>query len=61
MLRLISLLCRDERGVAATEYAVLVVFVALAIALGAQGLGTSIGDLFTNIGTNIAKAVVPTP
>jgi pilus assembly protein Flp/PilA len=61
MLRLISLLYRDERGVAATEYALLIVFVALAVALGAQSLGTDIGGLFTTIGHNLSTASVPTP
>lgn len=61
MLRLIRLLYRDERGVAATEYAVLVVFVALAIAVGAQVLGNDISTLFNTIGTNLSSTTVPTP
>jgi pilus assembly protein Flp/PilA len=46
---------RDERGATATEYALLVVFVAVAIALGAQTLGSSINNLFSAIGTKIAN------
>jgi Flp pilus assembly pilin Flp len=61
MLRLIRLLYQDERGVAATEYAVLVVFVALAVAVGAQVLGTDISTLFGNIGKNLSDTVVPSP
>jgi pilus assembly protein Flp/PilA len=61
MLRLIHRFHRDERGATATEYALLIVFVALAIAGGAQVLGTNIGTLFTNIATNLLLAVVPTP
>lgn len=61
MLRLISLLYRDQRGVAATEYAVLLVFIALAVAVGASTLGTNISTLFDSIAKNIANAVIPNP
>lgn len=61
MLRLIRLLYRDDRGVVATEYAVVVVFVALAIAAGAQILGADLSTLFENIGKNLSGAIVPTP
>ena len=46
MLSLINRFRGDERGASATEYAMLIVFVALAIAVGAQTLGTDITDLF---------------
>jgi len=49
---------RDERGDTATEYAMLLVFIALAIAVGANVLGGGINTLFTNIGNEI-KAVQP--
>jgi len=39
MMSLIARLRRDERGASATEYAMLIVFVALAIAAGAQTFG----------------------
>lgn len=61
MLSLIHSFYRDERGATATEYALLIVFVALAIAGGAQVLGTNIGTLFTNIASNLLLATVPTP
>ena len=38
---------RDESGATATEYAMLIVFVALAIAVGAQTFGNTLGNLFT--------------
>jgi pilus assembly protein Flp/PilA len=46
---------RDERGATATEYALLIVFVALAIAVGAQTLGTGISSLFSTIGADISS------
>ena len=45
----------DERGATATEYALLIVFVALAMAVGAQTLGSKIRTLFTNIGTYLSN------
>jgi pilus assembly protein Flp/PilA len=45
----------DERGATATEYALLIVFVALAIAVGAQVLGQSINNLFSQIGSYISS------
>jgi pilus assembly protein Flp/PilA len=47
---------RDERGATATEYAMLLVFIALAIAVGATALGGGINTLFTNIGNEIKEA-----
>jgi Flp pilus assembly pilin Flp len=46
---------RDERGATATEYAMLIVFVALAIAVGAQTLGTGISNMLNQIATYIAS------
>ena len=46
---------RDERGATATEYALLIVFVAVAIAGGANVLGQSINSLFNEIGTYISS------
>jgi pilus assembly protein Flp/PilA len=51
----------DERGASATEYAMLIVFVALAIAVGAQTLGNDLSGLFTRIGTTLVGVTVPTP
>jgi pilus assembly protein Flp/PilA len=44
----------DERGATATEYALLIVFVALAIAAGASTLGTGISNLFSQLGTLVS-------
>ena len=54
----------DERGATATEYAMLIVFVALAITAGAQTLGSNISTLFSNIGTyisSITPVIPPVP
>jgi Flp pilus assembly pilin Flp len=61
MLSLFRRLYYDERGATATEYAMLVVFVALAIAVGAQTLGSGINDLFTQIKTTLAAITLPSP
>lgn len=61
MLSLIKRFYRHERGATATEYAMLLVFVALAVAVGAQTLGTDISDLFGKIGGALTAATVPTP
>jgi len=53
MLSLIARLRRDERGASATEYAMLIVFVALAIAAGAQTFGTDLSNWFTRTATSI--------
>ena len=45
----------DERGATATEYAMLIVFVAVAIAGGTNMLGQGISNLFSQIGTYIAS------
>ena len=59
MGRLINRFRRDERGATATEYALLIVFVALAIAVGANTLGQNISTLFSNIGTEISQIQLP--
>jgi len=60
MLSLIKHFHRDERGATATEYAMLIVFVALAIAVGAQTLGSDLGNMFTRVGTTLAGITLPT-
>ena len=52
---------RDERGASATEYAMLIVFVALAIAVGAQTLGTDLTNLFNSVGTALTTVTIPNP
>jgi pilus assembly protein Flp/PilA len=59
MHRLINRFHRDERGATATEYALLIVFVALAIAVGSQVLGKNISDLFSKIGTQLSTVTLP--
>ena len=64
MSDLITHFRRDERGATATEYALLIVFVAVGIATGAKILGTSISNLFNAIGTELSKlnpALPPLP
>jgi len=52
---------RDEGGATATEYAMLIVFVALAIAVGAQALGNDLTNLFQKVGTTLSNITIPTP
>jgi pilus assembly protein Flp/PilA len=60
MLALTTRFRRDDRGATATEYAMLIVFVALAIAIGAQALGDSITGLFNRVGTTLSGVTLPT-
>jgi len=64
MSDLIKYFPRDERGATATEYALLIVFIALAVAVGANVLGAGISNLFNAAGTNlnnIAPTLPPVP
>ena len=61
MLSLIHRFRRDERGATAIEYSMLVVFIALAIAVGATALSGGINDLFTKVGTTLGGVTVPNP
>ena len=61
MLCLIKTFRRNDSGATATEYAMLIVFVALAIAVGAQTLGTGITDLFNRVNTTLTSVTMPTP
>jgi pilus assembly protein Flp/PilA len=61
MFRFINGYRCDERGATATEYAMLVVFIALAIAAGAQTLGGGITTLFNNVATTLTGIQMPTP
>ena len=61
MVSLFKRYCVDERGASATEYAMLIVFVALAIAVGAQTLGSDLTTLFKNVGATLAAVTIPTP
>jgi pilus assembly protein Flp/PilA len=59
MLNSIKRFCRDEEGATATEYAMLLIFIALAIAFGANALGLSINQLFQSVASTIGGASVP--
>ena len=61
MHSLTSRLRRDESGATATEYAMLIVFVALAIAVGAQALGNDLTTLFKSVGTTLTNIQIPNP
>jgi Flp pilus assembly pilin Flp len=61
MLRLINRFFRHETGAKATEYAMLVVFIALAVAVGAQALGGGLSNLLTNIASTVTNVTIPTP
>lgn len=61
MHSLTSRFCRDESGATATEYAMLIVFVALAIAVGAQTFGNALTDMFTRASTTLTGIPMPTP
>lgn len=62
MLTLINRFRGDESGATATEYAMLVVFIALAIAVGAQQFGGTLNSVFGKIDTSLsAVAVGPLP
>ena len=64
MLGFLNRFRQDERGATATEYAMLVVFIALAVAFGANVLGGNINTLFTKVGTELGAVtppVLPTP
>jgi len=61
MLSLTSRFRNDENGATATEYAMLIVFVALAIAVGAQTLGQDLTALFSNVCNTLTNITIPTP
>ena len=63
MLSLIHRFRTDERGASAVEYTMLVVFIALAIAAGAQTFGTDLSTWFSNTGASIVslKPTIPSP
>ncbi len=42
-----------ERGATATEYALLVAFIALAIVIGVTAFGSALNTFFTNLGTRV--------
>ena len=61
MFPLIKRFCRHESGATATEYAMLVVFIALALAVGAQALGGGLSNLLNNIASTVTNVQIPSP
>jgi pilus assembly protein Flp/PilA len=61
MFPLVKRFYRHEDGATATEYAMLVVFIALAIAVGAQALGGGLSNLLNNVATTLNSVHVPSP
>jgi Flp pilus assembly pilin Flp len=61
MLSLIIRFYRHEDGATATEYAMLVVFIGLAIAVGAQMVGNAVTGVFSNIAGTLTNVPIPTP
>ena len=63
MRGLINRFCVDERGATATEYAMLVVFIALAVATGAQAFSTGLNSWFQAVSASISgmSSTVPGP
>jgi pilus assembly protein Flp/PilA len=61
MLSLINRFYRHDDGATATEYAMLVVFIALAVAAGAQTLGRGLSGMFTNIAGTLTNVTIPSP
>jgi pilus assembly protein Flp/PilA len=63
MFSLIKAYRNDERGASAVEYAMLVVFIALAIATGAQALSGGLNTWFTAVGTSLSNlnSTIPGP
>ncbi|GAA3515520.1 hypothetical protein GCM10022234_08220 [Aeromicrobium panaciterrae] len=50
---------RDERGATATEYGLLVAFIALAIIVGVTAFGGALNTFFNNLATEVGTWVVP--
>ena len=46
---------REDRGATATEYALLVSFIAIAILVGVTAFGTSLNTFFNNLAGRITK------
>jgi Flp pilus assembly pilin Flp len=61
MYPLVKRFYRHEGGATATEYAMLVVFIALAIAVGAQALGGGLSNLLNKVAVEIGGVTIPTP
>ncbi len=61
MFPLVKRFYQHDGGATATEYAMLVVFVALAIAVGAQALGGGLSNLLNNVASTLTNVTIPAP
>jgi pilus assembly protein Flp/PilA len=61
MFPLVKRFYRHDSGATATEYAMLVVFIALAVAVGAQALGIGLSNLLNNIASTVTNVQIPSP
>ena len=59
MRRLLGGFAGDECGANALEYALVMIFVAMAIIGGAGALGTNINALFSGVAAQVGTASVP--
>ena len=50
---------RDQRGLTGVEYAIMLVFLAMVIAVGAFVLGQNVSNLFGNAGGSLGSAQLP--
>jgi pilus assembly protein Flp/PilA len=46
---------REDKGATATEYALLVSFIAIAIIVGVTAFGTALSDFFNNLAGRVTK------
>jgi len=60
MLRLFNALLLDESGQDLAEYAILIGLIALAVIVAVGLLGTTISNIFSDIGTTLSGAGIPT-
>jgi pilus assembly protein Flp/PilA len=53
MLTKFASFLRKEEGVTATEYALIITFIALVMLIGAKVLGTDLSTLFSNVAADV--------
>lgn len=59
MLQLFNALLVDESGQDLAEYAILIGLIALAVIVAVRLLGTTISNVFNDIGSTLASASIP--
>ena len=50
---------KNEQGLTGVEYAIMLVFLAMVIAVGAFVLGNNVSNLFSNAGGSLGSAQLP--